>query len=199
MVLGAPMIAVALQRGQFSAIHTGRAAEVLWGYSWGLFSVGAYTFMQRVFYAAGNYRVPISIAAFTLMTDIALSLWLKETPLRVAGLSVANSIAFSIGLVLFILILNRRVASIELPSLTRTAILAAGTSIVAGLSIYGIERSGVIPGFTGTWWREGSTIPNLGRLVLLSFVGIAVVYGIYRIAGIRVNTIIRNRRRSDNG
>ena len=85
IVLGEPIIAVALQRGAFSRDATVLASRVLVGYSVGLFSVGAFTFLQRFFYACGDYRTPLAVAAVTMVLDVGLSLWLKETVLGVVG------------------------------------------------------------------------------------------------------------------
>jgi putative peptidoglycan lipid II flippase len=109
-LMGEEIIAVALQRGQFASTDTLRAAAVLRGYALGLFSVGAFTFLQRAFYACDDYRTPLRVAAITMVIDVSLSVILKETSLRVVGLAVANSVAFTIGLLLYARPLLRTVA-----------------------------------------------------------------------------------------
>lgn len=109
-LMGEEIIAVALQRGQFASTDTLRAAAVLRGYALGLFSVGAFTFLQRAFYACDDYRTPLRVAAITMVIDVSLSVILKETSLRVIGLAVANSVAFTIGLLLYTRPLLRTIA-----------------------------------------------------------------------------------------
>ncbi|MFP4153792.1 MAG: murein biosynthesis integral membrane protein MurJ, partial [Alkalispirochaeta sp.] len=115
MVLGHEMIAVALQRGAFTLAATRETARVLAYYSVGLFSVGAFTFLQRVSYACDDYRTPLRAAIITVVIDVVLSLWLKETVLGVAGLALANTIAFTAGLVLYVPPLRRYAPEISFP------------------------------------------------------------------------------------
>ncbi len=70
-ILGRPLIAVALQRGEFGAAETALTAAVLGGYSWGLFSVGAFTFLQRFFYSLQDFRTPLWTALITSVVDVA--------------------------------------------------------------------------------------------------------------------------------
>lgn len=181
---GKEIIAVAIQRGQFTAENTGMTATVLTGYCYGLYSVGAYNFTQRFFYSAGNYRTPFWVSLLVAVLDIFLSLWLKETPLRVAGLSIANSISFTVGLVFLLAAAKRATGSLHLNRL----FLTLGKIILALAPVYIFNR--VFISLTGPWWREGSTFENLMYLLVFIIVDIAIVLGLYRLLKVEMFSIL---------
>jgi len=188
-LLGREIIAVALQRGAFEVQYTELAARVLGGYSIGLFSVGAFTFLQRFFYACGDYKTPVRVAIITLVVDVALSLWLKETPLRVVGLSIANSTAFTLGGLLLFRHAYHTVHGIPLRAFGRT-VLKTGLTVVA-LSVFIM----VFRTVTGPWWMEGSTFVNLGRLTAVGLPSMAIVGGLYVVFKVEfVRTILSRKR-----
>lgn len=214
-VLGREMIAVALQRGAFTAENTLLAARVLTGYAPGLFSVAAFSFMQRFYYACGNYRVPLRTATVALAVDVGLSLWLKETVLGVAGLAIANSAAFTVGL--GIMIWHARAIIGGEPVVTagpndgqddqttgrfdarhatksqllHALLLAVLASVVAGTVVVALRNAlgGVI------WWTEGSSMRNVLRLCGFSALGVTTVVSVYRFGGIRPVALLRRGRR----
>ncbi len=193
VVFGEPMIAVALQRGAFTGGNTIMAARVLVGYSLGLFSVGAFTFLQRFFYAAGDYRTPLKVALVTMVLDVSLSLVLKETPLEVAGLSVANSVAFTVGFLLLLYSAGRRIgaggAVVYLPAVLRALIASAGAAVAVLLLRGRINLFN--PGTP--WWGPGSTLKSLVLLLLEGATALAALLGVYRLLGIRILAILRRR------
>lgn len=170
-LMGHEIIAVALQRGAFEAQHTALAAKTLAAYSWGLFSVGAYTFLQRFFYAHNDYRRPLITAAVAVVLDIVLSLILKETSLRVAGLALANSIAFTVAFVMLLIQASRMVGPFPWRSIVTTGlkVVVVSMAIVAVIVVF--------TNFTGVWWVDGSSIGNVFRLaaVILLCVGITLL------------------------
>jgi putative peptidoglycan lipid II flippase len=170
-LIGTETISVALQRGAFETRHTILAGRVLAGYCIGLFSVGAFNFLQRFFYSRDNYRVPLMAAALTVVLDIGLSLWLKETALRVVGLSVANSISFTIGLVFLLVAAYRNVEGLSV----RSILVSLGKTLVAMvpavLFILWFRSA------TGEWWAAGSSWRNLGRLSLVGLGSLALTGG----------------------
>lgn len=190
IVLGRPMIAVALQRGAFTPEATRLAAEVLAWYSVGLFSVGAFTFLQRFFYACDDYRTPLRIAAITVVLDVGLSLWLKETRLRVAGLSLANSAAFTIGLVLMLRSARRAAGAIPLRSLIPSMLRAAAASLAALLAVW-VVRAVMIRAGLGEWSLAGSSLRNFGLFLLEALPASAALVGAYHVMGINLRRLLR--------
>ncbi|MFN2311170.1 MAG: murein biosynthesis integral membrane protein MurJ [Spirochaetia bacterium] len=181
-LFGRELIAVALQRGAFEVAHTLLASQVLRGYSFGLFSVGLFTFCQRFFYASNDFKTPVRIALITFVVDVTLSLILKETALRVVGLSVANSVAFTVGALSLIYIARRRLGGLHLRDVARTV----GKIFIASVPLVLFIRGYLL--YTGEWWVAGSSIVNFIRIGGLGFGSVAIVLLMYYL--LRVELII---------
>lgn len=183
-VSGKEIVAVAIQRGQFTAENTIMTTGVLTMYCYGLFSVGAYNFLQRFFYSSGNYRLPFFASLLVALLDIGLSLWLKETSLRVTGLALANSLAFSVGLLILLLSARRNTGTLPLKKLLITLI----KSVTALIPVYFFNT--LFVRYTGTWWEQGSTFQNLLRVLLLALVDISVVLIMYRLLKVEMVSVL---------
>ena len=140
ILMGGDLVTLVYQRGEFTASDSALTAHVLTGYSLGLFFVGAFTFLQRFFYASRDYRTPFTIAALVAVLDIGLSLWLKETPLRVTGLAVANSVSFTVGFILMILFTRRRLGGIGGRKLAAGLLKVAGALVPTGALLWAAGR-----------------------------------------------------------
>ncbi len=173
MLLGNEIIAVAFQRGEFVLRNTIMTADVLFGYSIGLFSVAAFNFLQRFFYAAGNYKIPLITALVVLIIDVSLSLWLKETYLRVTGLAVANSIAFTAGLIILFYSTYRKLQFLFLRNIAITSMktLIALLPLTAFLLLF--------KHLSGNWWQSGSSFKGFILIFtagVISFLLLVLVY-----------------------
>jgi putative peptidoglycan lipid II flippase len=172
--LGKPAIAVALQRGAYTAQNTEMASQVLITYALGLFSVAAFNFLQRLFYALGQYRTPLYIGTATMLLDVCLSLILRETALRVRGLALANSIAFTFGLVIMIITIGKKHNIKLYSSLLREATKVVFSSILVGLLCYaGFEL------FLYATWEYGSTIYNWLVTIGIGLVSVLILLSMY--------------------
>ncbi len=191
IVLGREMIAVALQRGAFSAAATTLAADVLVYYSFGLFSVAAFTFLQRAFYACDDYRTPLINAIITVFLDVVLSLWLKETRLGVSGLAAANSIAFTVGLLLYIHPVYRISRGFSVGRIGKVLLPAAAGTTAAVLSVILVRQAVTLLGVTAQWWSTGSSPVNLALFLLHAVPAIFALLGVYRLFGLNVRSIRR--------
>jgi len=186
---GKEIIGIAIQRGKFTSANTILTAKVLTAYSVGLFSVGAYNFLQRYFYSRSNFRIPFFIALFVSAVDIILSLILKETKLAVQGLAYANSIAFTLGLIPMIYFIKRDLLFLEGMKILKTCIKVIGCQIlpVGFIVVYRY--------YTGSFWFQGSSISGFLYLILglLGFTILTVVG--YRIVNIEILSILFRRKR----
>lgn len=186
-LFGKETISMALQRGAFTAENSRMTAFVLQAYCWGLFSVGAFNFLQRFFYSVRDYRFPFITATVTVAIDIMLSLILKETSLRVAGLAVANSISFSIGALMLFIAASHRLGGIELLPLLKTVAKVA-LSLWPFLPLYLLIQY-LVPDL----WYSGSSA--FGFLILFLLVGVIAisVLWMYRITGIEMFDALMQR------
>jgi putative peptidoglycan lipid II flippase len=180
LLWGKGIIAVALQRQAFTLRDTLLTTAVLQAYSYGLFSVGAFTFLQRFFYSVHDFRTPLLSALIVSAVDVGLSLWLRATPLRVRGLAVANSAAFTVGLLHLLAMARRRLGGLNGRRLLDTCLrmLAALAPFTAFLIGFALLARGV--------WSAGSSLRSLGILVAGGLGAVALLLGMYWLMGIEM-------------
>jgi putative peptidoglycan lipid II flippase len=174
-----PIIAIAFQRGQFTAADTVLAARVLSYLSWGLFLSGVFNFLQRFFYARGDFRTPFRVSVVWAVTDVVVSVVLMHTSLGVAGLAVGSVAGFGVG-ALVLLVLAWR----SLPA-RRLAVLAWFWLRIGAALLPVAWAFTAVLGVTGPWWNNGLTWTSAGLLVAEG-VAALVLYGLGLLAlGIR--------------
>ena len=185
---GHEIISVTIQRGEFTAENTGMTAGVLIFYSLGLFSTGAYNFLQRYFYSSGNYKIPFIVTLSVAVIDIILSIWLKETFLGVRGLALANTAAFTGGLIVLIVLVKQRVGNLSSKKILLTFAKVLISMVPFVFFLYILKK------YTGTWWMDGSSVRNL-LLLVSGFAGSCIIILLmYKILKIEMlNDIFRKR------
>lgn len=186
-LMGPEIISIAIQRGMFRTEDTELTAFVLTGFCYGLFSVGAFNFLQRYFYSSKQYAFPFYVALGVLIVDVSLSLILKETYLRVAGLSIANSISFSLGLVVLFAYAYRQLRGIPLRSLGLTALKVCAASVPVTAVILQMQR------LFGPYWRGGSSFLGLGILLLKIAIIILLYLLLYRLLKVEMVSYLLKR------
>ncbi|MBX9737297.1 MAG: murein biosynthesis integral membrane protein MurJ [Phycisphaerales bacterium] len=105
----------------FSDIGKARCADVLLGFSLGVWAYSLTHVFTRAFYALGDTKTPMRIAIWMVAINVALNLTLIW-PLREAGLAWSTSICAAAQVLILWRILSRR-ASIQLDNATLNAIL----------------------------------------------------------------------------
>ncbi len=176
------IIGLALQRINFTEQNTVMASMVLKGYSLGLFSLGAFTFFQRFFYALQDFKTPLKIALLVSVIDILLSLWLKETVLRVTGLAVANSTAFSIGLFIFFITAKKRLGTIRGGLLLITLTRVGFSMVPLCAFLYFYLKITAAHGL----WAQGSSWQNLLLVTTAVGVSLLLVGALYYLTGVEM-------------
>jgi len=157
--LGREIISIAIQRGMFHAEDTVMTARILTGYAYGLFSVGAFNFLQRYFYSSKQYAFPFYVAAGVMVVDISLSIILKETSLRVTGLAIANSVSFTLGFIVLFVYTFRQLGGLQLSLIGKTIYKVILSSLPVCALIVGMRK------IFGAYWVQGSSLLGLGYLI----------------------------------
>jgi len=190
IIAGLPLIAVSLQRGNFTPQGALLTYQVLTQFSFGLFFVGAYNFTNRYFYSKNQYMVPLQSALIILTFDVGLSLWLMKTPLGVSGLALANSLSFFFGLIFLFLHKDMKVSIEEFKPL-----LIIFGKIIAALLIPLIFLHVMVKALSATWLL-GSTLRGFALLALVSILFGISVLGFYYLFKIDfIMKIIRKRKK----
>jgi putative peptidoglycan lipid II flippase len=186
-MMGREIISIAIQRGMFRPEDTLLTALVLRGYCYGLFSVGAFNFLQRYFYSSKQYAFPFYVAAVVTAVDISLSILLKETPLGVRGLSIANSLAFTLGFIILFIKTHREIGGIPLRTTLMTAAKVAAASLPALFLILFFHRT------IGDYWSRGSSLTGLGILLLEIMLLVLSYLLMYRLLKVEMIGYLLNR------
>lgn len=187
--LGKEIIALAFQRGKFDQESTIAAARVLTGYCAGMFTVGAYNFIQRFYYSLKDFRTPFISAVVAVIVDIALSLTLKNTFLAEAGLAWANSIAFTVGIIFLLAGASGKTGfKVHWGSVGFTLLKILASLIPVWLFYQFLGR------YTGrSWWEKGTSLQNLLLLLLYGMGSVFLVLLMYSLLKVEFISIIRRK------
>lgn len=131
-VLGAPLIALLFQRGEFDAQSTAETAWALQFYALALFAHSGLEIITRAFYAMHDTRTPVTVGLAGMALNSALSLTLIR-PLAQGGLALANSIATVLEMLALLLILRRRMGSIDERRIVISVARIAAAAMAMGL------------------------------------------------------------------
>ncbi len=191
-ILGNEIIAVALFRRQFTLEATYLTGKILTAYALGLFSVGAFNFMQRFFYSIHNYRIPFFFAAAVAAIDIGLSIWLKNTSLRVVGLALANTIAFTLGFIATLAAARKKVGGLNGKPILITLLKVIISSIIVTIILF------ILKDVFGNWWQEGSTLLGFFILLIEGVLALGIIFGMYFLLKVDIFiNILEKRRKKD--
>ncbi len=120
IVLGAPFVTLLFQRGEFDAASTRQTTWALQFFALALFAHSGLEIVARAFYALHDTLTPVAVGIGAMGLNIALSLALSA-PLQHGGLALANSLATILEMTTLLVILRRRIASVDEARLARSA------------------------------------------------------------------------------
>jgi putative peptidoglycan lipid II flippase len=180
-----PIIALALQRGLYTYADTVVAGHVLWWLSWGLFLSGAFNFLQRYFYARGDFQTPFAVSIVWALSDVAVSFTLMHTELGVAGLAAGSVAGFAAGALVLLVLAWRGLPWKRLAALAWFVLRVAVALVPA---VWGFEE---LLSLTGPWWTGGMTWTSLGLLAAEGVGCVAVFAAAAALLGLRPWKLLR--------
>lgn len=133
-VLGAPLVALLFQRGEFDAQSTFETAFALQFFALALFAHSGLEIVTRAFYALHDTLTPVSIGIGVMVLNLVLSVVLLA-PLAHGGLALANSMATILELTILLAILRRRLGDIDARRLALSTARIIVASLVMGVVI----------------------------------------------------------------
>ncbi len=125
-LLRVPLIALLLQRREFTAESTALVAYALQFYAIGLVAHSVVEIVVRAFYALHDTWTPVVVGIGAMILNILLSLWWVRW-LQHGGLALANSTATSLEMLLLLALLRSRIGGLE----GRWLALAVGRQLLA--------------------------------------------------------------------
>lgn len=116
-MMGFDIIHLVLYRGLFTLENTALTADVLIYLSWGLFGVGAFNFLLRLFYSFHDFKTPFYVSLGAVALDLTLSISLMGTPLGVRSLALGNSSAYTLGFLVLLFLARHKLPQFPVKSL----------------------------------------------------------------------------------
>lgn len=110
------LIALAYQRGAFTADDTAFTAPVFACYILGLFTFGLRSFLTRVFYALQDTRTPMVVGICSVVLNIGLNLLFSRF-WGAMGLTLATSLSSVVGSMVLLSLMHRKLGRIGLSSM----------------------------------------------------------------------------------
>ena len=110
------LIALAYQRGAFTADDTAFTAPVFACYILGLFTFGLRSFLTRVFYALQDTRTPMIVGICSVIVNICLNLVLSKI-WGAMGLTLATSFSSVVGSMALLTLLHHKLGKIGLSAM----------------------------------------------------------------------------------
>lgn len=167
-VLRTPVIRLLFQHGpHFDGSTTAEVAYPLMFYLIGMASFASVKTVVSAFYAIKETRVPVLCASISMAANVGLNFMLIR-PLQIGGLALASTISFTLNLALLLTILHRRLGTLEMGQIARSASKIAASAALMGLAVWLVLS-----------WTAGATSAA-------TLVGRAVQVGAPIVAGVAV-------------
>lgn len=132
-VLAEPVVRVLFEAGQFSLQDSQATARALRFYAGALVFQSAIQILTRAFYSQQDTRTPVRVSALALALNAALSLaFLRWTRLEHAGLALAFTVVSGVNVAVYLWVLHRRRAALDLAQLARYLARIGAASVLVG-------------------------------------------------------------------
>ena len=132
VILSQPIVEVAFERGEFTAVDTQMTKRALVFYSLGLVASSLQLLIMRVYYSLYDTITPMVIAASSLILNFGLNLVLIYY-MDHAGLALATSIANTLATLILFCRLRKRIGSLGTIGYIRIGIKAGIASAIMGV------------------------------------------------------------------
>ena len=169
-VLAEPIVGLLYERGRFDPQDTETVATLLTAYALGLLGYGVYFLLVRAFYSRQNTMTPalLNVTLFVLYT--ASVYLLAQTTIGVVGVVLALSGTYTLLALGGLVAMRRAIKRIG----GRRLLLSLAKTLVAGIIMYAVTRTGVALLGTGAGAVErAAIIAVVGGAALAAYLGTA--------------------------
>ncbi len=168
MALSPLIVRIIYQRGAFNAAAAQDVAPVLMAYGLGLFFYLARDILVRVFYALGDGAIPFKVSIVNIVLNAVLD-FLFYRPFGAPGVIFATIGVNIVSLIVFLVILNRRLQGLPLVEWGLALLSLGGISAIASLGA----------GRISTQWEQYFGVENFGLALLQLAIASAVALLIF--------------------
>ena len=176
-VLGPSIVGAVYQYHKFTAFDTHETALALSCYAAGLAGYASLKVLVPAFYALKDARTPMLVSLFSVVVNFVAASFMVRTPLRHAGLALATSSVSVASFVLLLLVLRRKIGSINGNQLSACFWKTSAASAVMGSICF--TSSGLIHQWLGATHTTAFT-----DLAISIPLGAAVYFALCRLMGI---------------
>jgi putative peptidoglycan lipid II flippase len=136
-----PIVALLLQRGEFTTKSTELVAWALFWYAAGLVGHSILEIVVRAYYAMKDTRTPVIVGAVAMSLNIIFSLGFSAMFARLGwaphgGLALANSIATALECAALILLMRERFGGINIERIRRGLVASVFATALMGLILW---------------------------------------------------------------
>jgi len=131
-VLGAPIIKMLFQRGEFTAYSTYITNSALFFYAFGLCAYGGTKLLVTCFYSMHDTMTPVKTALVAVIMNVALNLILMW-PMKLGGLALATSISATFNFLSLYSVLKKRIGHLDTKKIANSFVRVLLASIVMGI------------------------------------------------------------------
>ena len=172
VVLAEPLVVLIFQRGEFDAQASHETAKALAAQGLGIWMVAAVRQLVSVYYALGDTRTPVIVAALDLGVFVVLSLSLRGS-LGHVGISLAVSGASAAQMLMLWVGLRLRLEETRFWEIAKSGLHTLGCALPAAAAGFGLSRA--LGGFTHGG-GIARLVPGLAAVAAYAVVFFAVAY-----------------------
>jgi putative peptidoglycan lipid II flippase len=140
VALAEPIVIVLFQRGEFSAHDSHETARALIAQGLGIWTVAAVRQLVGVYYALGDTRTPVLVAALDLGAFVAIALGLRG-PLGHVGISFAITGASAVQMLLLWAFLARKLDHLRLGEILGSGVRTLIAAVAGGAAAWAVSRA----------------------------------------------------------
>ena len=181
-MLARPLVATALQRGDFDSANAVTTSRALAGFAIGLFGFSAYLFILRGFYAHQDTRTPFVVNLVENALNVVLAIVLVRF-YDVLGLGLAFGLAYIAAAALALNVLHYKMGGLDL----RPLLVSLGRMVVAAVVMGELVWLATRP------IGGDSGVGALARVIIGTILGVACYVGVLAFLGAPELSSLRER------
>jgi putative peptidoglycan lipid II flippase len=135
IVLARPLVALALERGEFDAGDTLVTSRALTGFAVGLCAYSLYLFILRGFFAHRDARTPFVLNAIENVLNVGLAIALVGR-YDVLGLSLAYALAYTVAGLLAFQTMRYKVRGVDVRGIVASIVRLTVAAVVMGMFVW---------------------------------------------------------------
>ena len=170
IALAEPLVTLIFQRGQFDSVAARETARAFVAQGLGIWMVAAVRQLVGVYFALGDTKTPVRVAAIDLVVFILAALFLLPRFGHV-GVGLAVTIASLVQMLLLWVGLSKRLPSMHTPAIVRSSLRTIAIAIVASLVARFAIHCPPVAGLAHFW---GRIVPGLLGAIVYALAFLAI-------------------------